>query len=206
MYYANKKTSSHISSDLNLILNRINEAIKKDKYIVQLGVDGAKYKGSFFIIRSIVVNDIDSWDVYLKAVVAKDNSEVSNTSQGSANYFCETVLEKIFPDTVSQCINKIKYISSCYANYFESFFKDQVLELAFDFMYDLNGGLRIIEINTVPGMFKPGMPKNPFKDIFNMSLQEKIIFDKYVTPHVQCLANFVENKVNNMSTSRKKNE
>jgi len=55
--------------------------------------------------------------------------------------------------------------------------------------------LKILEINTLPGMTKPGLPPQPaFADILNLRPEEREIFEQLVLPHGSCLARFLHTK------------
>ena len=76
--------------------------------------------------------------------------------------------------------------------YLEAMYPKGVMELGFDFVLDQEGRPGIIELNTQPGMAKPGLPSDgAFGDIFRRRPKEQQLYARWLAPHGCALAGFL---------------
>ncbi len=123
-------------------------------YLVQQGLNFAKYKGSAFDIRIIFQKDgKGEWLIGKKFVrVAPTGSSITNLSRGGHVELSQKVLKTIFPARKEMKATQDKLYKLCLeiANSIEDSTRGNFGELGFDIGVDKNGDLWLIEVNSKP--------------------------------------------------------
>ena len=160
-------------------------------YVIQHGVETARCDGSTFDVRVTMINDGRSWDWLHEARVSPPGSDVSNVSQGGDIAATEALLlETMSAESSGELLRQIRNESFGLAMHLERLHPGEIPEVAFDFAVDREGRLRLLEINTKPGLAGIGS---------NVGLREKrpeqeALFERWVYPHARSLADFLSSK------------
>ncbi len=136
-------------------LKRTHSKRKKKPYIVQQGIELAKYKDSAFDIRIIYQkNEAGQWVISKKFVrVAPHGSSISNLSSGGRVERSRTVLANVFNKNKSliDAKNKeMKNLCEAVATTLEESSQKTFGELGLDIGIDKHGRLWLIEVNSKP--------------------------------------------------------
>jgi len=195
-YYASKDKIDYTYQSIGDVLGKIKEVIGNNKYIIQEGIDTACIDGNPFIIRVIMIHDGWGWH-WAHKIVACPVGDVANTEQGGLNHTVEDFFPKVFgKDSYSTMYKKLKTVSFSLANHFDALYPKQLIEFAIDFVASKSGDFYVVEADVTPGLIKPGMDVEvPFKDYFNISPEEKPLYDKYLVPHARYMAEFLLTKL-----------
>jgi hypothetical protein len=81
------------------------------------------------------------------------------------------------------------------AAYLERLHPGDILEVAFDFVVDREGRLRLLEINTKPGLAGIGADVS----IHHKRPEHEPLFERWVYPHTRHLARFLARKVERLA-------
>jgi hypothetical protein len=73
------------------------------------------------------------------------------------------------------------------AAYLERLHPGEILEVAFDFAVDRDGGLKLLEVNTKPGLAGIGSDVS----VHDKRPQHEAAFERWVYPHASYLAQFL---------------
>jgi hypothetical protein len=170
----------------------IGEAITSDgTYVIQHGVETMRYHGSTFDIRVTMVHDGTSWHLLHEARLSPTGSDVSNVSQGGAITRTEDLLfELVGAETSQELLREIESESFGLAAYLERLHPGAIPEVAFDFAIDRDGSLRLLEINTKPGLAGVGSDIS----IYDKRPEHEGLFERWVYPHTRYLASFLISK------------
>ncbi len=193
-YYLKRQVEEFLFSTLKDASQFINKRTAKHKFIIQQGLDSILYEQRPFIFRAILLNDGDRWHWLHKVVVAKHKSDIANTTQDSTNFFTKDLLTELFGrEEAARLLRKLK--STCFTinDTLSQKFSEPLNENAFDLMIDKQKNFHLIELNTQPGMTKPGLPLNyKFKNLFSPEGEEKKYYDTTVKPHGILLGKFLK--------------
>ena len=192
-FYKNKKKSKEKFSDLEKVIQQIGNTIKEECYLIQEGVDTPLYKSCPFIFRTILTFDGSDWHYYSKVVTAAGKSDIANTTQGGKNYHTDEVLRELYGEEKRWIIHeKLRVLSYKVNTLLATLYPSSLLEHGYDFMIDKEDNFYLIELNTHPGVHKPGVPlTKAFKDIFNRSKKEEYYYQRYIFPYGSYLAKFL---------------
>jgi hypothetical protein len=171
----------------------IGESIADDgTYVIQHGVDTMRHQGSTFDIRVTMVHDGVTWRWLHEARVSPAGSDVSNVSQGGAITPTEDLLfELLGAETSQDLLREIESESFGLAAYLERLHPGAIPEVAFDFALDREGRLRLLEINTKPGLAGVGSDIS----VYHKRPEHEPLFERWVYPHTRYLASFLLSKV-----------
>lgn len=171
----------------------IGEATTDDgTYVIQHGVDTMRHQGSTFDIRVTMVHDGMSWRWLHEARVSPTGSDVSNVSQGGAITPTEDLLfELMGAETSQELLRELESESFGLAAYLERLHPGAIPEVAFDFAIDHDGRLRLLEINTKPGLAGVGSDIT----VYSKRAEHERLFERWVYPHTRYLASFLLSKV-----------
>jgi glutathione synthase/RimK-type ligase-like ATP-grasp enzyme len=132
-------------------LNDLEKSSKK--YIVQRGLQLARYKGKIFDVRMYLQKPHEKWTIAgMAARVAAGNSYVTNFSRGGHPKLLEKVLLRFYvndKNKVNRCINKLEAISIQVAEALVKRFPG-IVEMGIDLGIDKDGHIWIIEANSKP--------------------------------------------------------
>lgn len=181
------------AAGLGEAMNFIAEATTgKRKYVIQHGVETLRHEGSTFDIRVTMLNDGRSWHWLHEARLSPAGSDVSNISQGGEITPTEDLLFEIMGGEAAQeLLHELNSESFGLAVYLERLHPGDILEVAFDFAIDREGKLRLLEVNTKPGLAGVGSDIS----IYDKRPEHEPLFERWVYPHTKYLARFLLSKV-----------
>jgi hypothetical protein len=163
----------------------------KRKYVIQHGVETLRHDGSTFDIRVTMLHDGQAWSWLHEIRLSPEGSDVSNVSQGGEIIVTEKLLfDLLGGEAAQQKLDEIKSDSFGLAAYLERLHPGEILEVAFDFALDREGQLRLIEINTKPGLAGVGSDIT----IYDKKPEDEPLFERWVYPHTTSLARFLLDK------------
>jgi hypothetical protein len=163
----------------------------KRKYLIQHGVETMRHEGSTFDIRVTMLNDGSRWHWLHEARLSPSGSDVSNVSQGGEILPTENLLFDLAgPEASADLLHEIQSESFGLAAYLERLHPGEVLEIAFDFAVGGDGRPYLLEVNTKPGL--AGIGSNV--SVFDKRPEHEPMFERWVYPHVDCLARFLRTK------------
>lgn len=172
-------------------LNECLEFIKKNAYsrnnIIQEAINGLRVDGNVFDVRVIMIHDGQSWHMLSQIRVGAAGKELSNLSQGGECYTTQEILGKALPaQRLAPVLEKINVVSTKIANLLKEKYGESFDEIALDLMIDRQENIVLAELNVKPGT--EGYPEN-FADFFNMTEDEKSIYENLSLKHGKYLAN-----------------
>ena len=203
--YERKRRHVTTGEALPALVEAINRVVGDERYVIQEGIDVERCGDASFIVRVIMVHDGQRWHWIHKAVRAAPGSHVANTSQGGSNHTLVDLFSMVYThQDVDWLVDRVRHVSFAITSYLEGRYPDRLMEIAFDFVIDRQRNVHIVELNTHPGMTKPGMPlHNAFEDIFNRTPQEQVLYDRYVVGHATHLARFLQKKLQERGGSKR---
>lgn len=192
-YYSNRQWQEIIHATPADALAAINQVVGKKRFVIQQGIAIERHNDAPYIFRVILLDDGKQWQWVHKAVLAAPGSNIANTTQGGSNWKIVDLLGEIYGENkATELFDELQRTSFDCIHHLDMLFPGKLMEVAFDFVLSKSQKLKILEINTLPGMTKPGLPPEPaFSDILNRQPHEQDIYDKYVLPHGSCLARFL---------------
>jgi len=193
-YYHDGERKSRTAKSLRDAAKSVAALIakKSKRYIIQHGVETMRHDGSTFDIRVTMLHDGDQWQWLHEVRLARVGSEVSNVKQGGRTVITEELLfELLGSETAQRTLYELKNESFGLAAYLEQLHPGDILEVAFDFVIDREGGLRLLEINTKPGLAGIGADVS----LFRKRPEHEPLFERWVYPHTRALARFLMRKV-----------
>ena len=162
------------------------------RFVIQHGVETLKYQGSSFDVRVIMLHDGSSWQWIHETRLSPAGSRVSNIAQGGRTVISEDLLYEVLgAEGAPRMLHEIKGESFGLASYLDQRYPGAVNEVAFDFVIDHSERLRLLEVNTKPGLGSLGCEV----DIWEKGPEHEAIFERWVYPHVKHLAGFLRKKV-----------
>ena len=160
----------------------------KKRYVIQHGVEALRVGGSAFDIRVTMLHDGRSWSWLHEARRSPAGSDVSNVRQGGEIVATEEVLFEVLGHEAAQhSLHQLESESFGFAAYLERLHPGDILEVAFDYAIDGEGRLRLLEVNTKPGMAGVGSEIT----VFDKRPVHEPLFERWVYPHAACLARFL---------------
>ncbi|MFN0058048.1 MAG: YheC/YheD family protein [Planctomycetota bacterium] len=177
---------------LDELLEFIRPAIsRKRKYVIQHGIETMRYHGSTFDVRVTMLHDGSAWHWLHEARLSRAGSDVSNVAQGGSITPTEDLLfELVGIEAAGHLLRQLESESFGLAAYLGQLHPGEILEVAFDFAVDQEGGLRLLEINTKPGL--AGIGSNI--SVHDKRPEHEPAFERWVYPHAKYLASFLLNK------------
>ena len=94
-------------------------------------------------------------------------------------------------EAAQQLMYELKSESFGLTAYLERLHTGEILEVAFDFAIDREARLRLLEINTKPGLSGIGSEVT----VYEKRPEDEPLFQHWVYPHVSSLARFLQAKV-----------
>jgi hypothetical protein len=124
-------------------------------------------------------------------MMTRGDSEISNISQGGTSVVTEDLLFDLLGyDGARNMLHELEGESFGLAAFLERLHPGDIMEVAFDFVIDREGRLRLIEINTKPGLAGIGF----LCTVFEMRPAQRPLFERWVHPHTTGLARFLQKK------------
>jgi hypothetical protein len=158
------------------------------KYVIQHGIETVRHAGSTFDIRVTMVNDGEAWQCLHEARIAPRGSDVSNVRQGGDIAVTEALLfEAVGSEVSTDILDELRNESFGLVAHLERLHPGDVHEVAFDFAVDPQGSLRLLEINTKPGL--AGIGSNV--SVYDLRPEDERMFEGWARPHVNALADFL---------------
>ena len=194
-FYSNKIKHTYKVNSIEEMMTIILKNKIDGDYIIQEACNIAQLLGRPFIIRSILLDDGKNWHTIHKIVSANKESDIANTTQGSNNYTLEETFEKLFGQNKTLYMEKLNKLCLTLISHFSCHYQGEMMEVAFDFLIDKNKNFILLEADIHPGLKKPGMTKKTFSNIFDLSKDEQLIYNKYIKPHGEYLAKFLISKL-----------
>ena len=155
-----------------------------------------RHDGSTFDIRVTMLNDGRDWHWLHEGRLSPSGSDVSNISQGGEIVPTENLLFDLLGAELStETLYELRNESYGLAAYLECLHPGEILELAFDFALDQEGGLHLLEVNTKPGL--AGIGSNI--SVFDKKPEDEPFFERWVYPHIDHLARFLIRKADETS-------
>jgi hypothetical protein len=191
-YFKGERRSVQVDN-LRDAITCIGNAISGDgAYVIQHGVETMRHQGSTFDIRVTMVHDGTCWHWLHEARRSPADSDVSNVSQGGTITATEELLlELMGAERSRELLREIESESFGLAAYLERLHPGAIPEMAFDFVVDPEGGLRLLEINTKPGLAGIGSDIS----IYDKRPEHEAFFEHWVYPHTRYLASFLLSKL-----------
>ena len=163
----------------------------KKRYLIQHGVEALRYDGSAFDIRVVMLHDGLAWSWVHEARLSPAGSDVSNVAQGGKSVLTEDLLVDLLgAEAAQQSLYELKSESFGLMTYLERLHPGEIHEVAFDFALDREARLRLLEINTKPGLAGIGADVT----IYDKRPEDEPLFEHWVYPHVAPLARFLQAK------------
>jgi hypothetical protein len=139
-----------------------------------------------------MLHDGRAWHWLHEVRLSREGSDVSNVRQGGEILATEDLLlELVGSEGAQQLLYELKSESFGLAAYLERLHPGDILEVAFDFVIDREGRLRLLEINTKPGLAGVGSDIS----VFDKRPENEPLFERWVYPHTRHLARFLMSKV-----------
>ncbi|MFN3235126.1 MAG: YheC/YheD family protein, partial [Gammaproteobacteria bacterium] len=193
-FYKDKKTHQISAKKIEDFLPYIANLINNTQYIIQEGIDTESYKDATFIIRIIFVDDGEQWHSVSKAVVSESDSDIANTTQGGYDEFTETLLKTCYgKENGEKILSNINNMTRDCIQKLEKYYPNSMMEIAFDLMIDKQQQIKIIEINTKPGMRRPGMPTS--SSMFDLDKENPEYYQNVMLPYGKRLMHFLYSKL-----------
>lgn len=169
-------------------------------YVIQEGIESIRFDGSVFDIRVVAVNDGSNWHSILETRLAPRNSDLSNVFQGGSIRVTESLLVDLFGDDEALAIEKmIRRVSHGVAEYLDSLYPTELMEIGFDFLLDQKRQLRLVEVNSKPGVAGFGSETK----LFDWKPADEVHYQRWVYPHVMHVASFLKSKIERSALSEK---
>jgi len=169
---------------------------RKRSYVIQHGVETMRHGTSTFDIRVTMLHDGRTWNWLHEARLSPGGSDVSNVWQGGEIVVTEDLLFDVLGrEGAQQILYELKSESFGLAAYLERLHPGDILEVAFDFVIDREGRLRLLEINTKPGLAGIGSDVS----IFDKLPEHEPLFERWVYPHARHLAGFLSRKLERLT-------
>ncbi len=164
----------------------------KKGFVIEEGIETLAHDDRVFDIRVIMVHDGHAWSWVHEARLSPAGSDVSNVSQGGVSVVTEDLLLALLGAEAAQHkLQELRSESFGLAAYLETLHPGDLLEVAFDFVIDREGRLRLVEINTKPGLAGIGF----LRTIYDKTPEDEPLFERWVYPHTTALARFLQNKL-----------
>lgn len=158
------------------------------RYVIQQGVDPLRYRDNAFDVRVVMVHDGCSWTWVHEGRCSRTGSDLSNVSQGGESVITEDLLFDVLGyEGAQQMIHRLEGESFGLAAYLERLHPGDIMEVAFDFVIDGDERLRLLEINTKPGLAGIGYQRR----VHEMRPADEPLFERWVYPHTTGLARFL---------------
>jgi len=162
------------------------------KYIIQEGIDCLRYEGSVFDLRVIMLYDGKIWSWLHEARYSPPNSDLSNVSQGGVSVYAEALLgDMLGAEQSKRVLDELQNEAFGLAHFLERLHPGELMEIAFDFVLDKDAKLRLVEVNSKPGLVSAGFDNN----FFDMQPGQQPLFERWVYPHTNALASFLQSKL-----------
>ena len=169
---------------------------REKSYVIQHGVETMRHGGSTFDIRVTMLHDGRRWHWLHEVRLSRKGSDVSNVWQGGAVVVTEDLLFDLMgAEGARQLLHELESESFGLAAYLERLHPGDILEVAFDFAIDREGKLRLLEINTKPGLAGIGADVS----VFDKRPEHEPLFERWVYPHTRHLAFFLMSKVERLA-------
>jgi hypothetical protein len=191
-YYDHGRRRERRVSALGEVLEIVSRITRGNrKYVIQHGVETMRHGASTFDIRVTMLHDGESWHCLHEARISPPGSDVSNVSQGGDIAITEALLfETVGAEASSELLRELLDESVGLAVHLEQLHPGDINEVAFDFAVDREGRLRLLEVNTKPGL--AGIGSNvPF---YAVRPEQQALFARWAIPHVARLADFLVRK------------
>lgn len=170
----------------------IGVAAGQKSYIIQEGIESARFDGAVFDIRVVMVNDGSRWHSILETRLAPRNSDLSNVFQGGSIRVTESILLELFGEADALILEKeIRRVSHGVATHFDKLYPGKLMEMGFDFLLDCDRKLHLIEVNAKPGVAGFGSETK----LFEWKPEDEVHYERWVYPHVTHVAAFLKSKV-----------
>ena len=160
-------------------------------YVIQHGIETMRRDGSTFDVRVTMLNDGRSWDWLHEARISPPGSDVSNVGQGGDIDVTEALLlETMSAEASTDLLRQVRNESFGLAMHLERLHPGDINEVALDFAVDREGRLRLLEINTKPGLAGIGSEV----PVHERRPEQEALFERWVYPHTRQLADFLLRK------------
>ena len=161
------------------------------RYIIQRGVESMRLDHRVFDLRVIMLFDGSRWDWIHEARLSAEDSDLSNVSQGGISVTVQDLLAEVLPpEEAGSTVRKLQEVSFELADYLDSLHPGQIMEVAFDFVVGTDGSINLVEMNTKPGLASIGFSHSAFE----LNDQQEKLFQRWVYPHTDSLAKFLQSK------------
>lgn len=191
-WYANGRRKHSTVGTLAAARDFIRDVTRGGRgYLIQEGVSVMRHHGRVFDIRVIMINDGEAWHWLHEARESGRDSEISNVSQGGTSIVTEDLLFDLLGyEGARNMLHELAGESFGLAAFLERLHPGDIMEVAFDFVIDREGRLRLVEINTKPGFAGIGFQCT----VFEMRPAQRPLFEHWVYPHTTALARFLQKK------------
>jgi glutathione synthase/RimK-type ligase-like ATP-grasp enzyme len=180
------------SLTLEAAVGIVGVAAGAKSYIIQEGIESARFEGAVFDIRVVMVNDGSQWHSILETRLAPRNSDLSNVFQGGSIRITESILLELFGDEAARNLEmQIRNVSRGVAGHLDPLYPGKLMELGFDFLLDCERKLHLIEVNAKPGVAGFGSETK----LFEWKPEDESHYQRWVYPHVKYVAGFLKAKV-----------
>lgn len=186
--YHKKKKHTHCVNNITEVINLMDSVTSDEPYLIQKGIEIAKYNDAVFDVRVITVFDGISWQSVNQTRVGVHHSQLSNIHQGGKLEHTEYILMNIFGETegvsllrriIDNAMKLSAFIAEKYPNEF--------FELAMDYLISPDGEFCIAELNTNPG----GLVPEGISDPLDIQPDEMDVYQQYTLTHGNYIANWL---------------
>ena len=178
----------------------IVSALGDKKYIIQQGLEALRYEGAIFDVRVVMVHNGHRWHAILESRLAPRGSDLTNIYQGGSIQITEELLASLFGDDLGRVMEeKVRRVSHGVAEYLDSFFPSEVMEMGLDFVFDEQRNLHLVEVNAKPGVAGIGSEIR----LFNWKDEDAPLLERWVHPQMKHLAGFLLSKIQQTRSSER---
>ncbi len=192
-YYETGPQATVTFDSLEDAFSEAKKIIGKDPYIMQRGVTTLRIDSSTFDIRMVVIGHQNAWQVIPEVRLGAKGSDLSNVAQGGCCIELDELLKKLplntsaaeFKDMITNTVVKL-------TSFLDAYSPNHLMEMAYDIIIDRNLNIFITEINC-----KPGSPMifSSFKNMLNLTENERELYTKYIQPHGNMLSNSIKKRL-----------
>ena len=169
----------------------VKNIIKRDSYIIQVGIRNLRHMGSVFNIRVIMVYDGASWQWVHEVRCASHYSAISTFPfLGTSLDLFQFMSKFLGKLELEVFVLKLKVMAFGLTEYLDNTYAGKVFEVAYDFVVDHEYDIYLVEINTKPGTI--GDP-NTLVNFF-----ERETYGEQTDLYVKYMAKFFKKKLESL--------
>ena len=191
-YYDSRGRRSFPCITLDAVLTLVDTVTRKERYVVQVGIESLRHAGAVFDVRVVMIHDGRGWHDLFETRLAPPGSVLSNVYQGGTIHATpELLASTVGPRNGRSVENRLRQIAHDLAAHFESRYPGALPEIGFDFVLDGDREPHLVEVNAKPGIAGIGSERR----VFDWTPDEKPLLEMWTLPHMRHLADFLRHRV-----------